>query len=79
MMMGRLGPPANAKNEVSGAGLLGRIAAVSDGVTMHIDDGGRANRVNLCSSHLALTIIGCSILLILSIRRFPNRLSVRSF
>ena len=50
-----------------------------DGVTMHIDDGGRANRINLCSSRLALMMIGHNILLILSVRKSPNKLSARSF
>ena len=44
---GEIDPPANVEKEASGAGLSGRMKDVSDGVTMHIDDGGRATRVSL--------------------------------
>ena len=89
MTIGQLGPPAwdngeidplaNVDNVVSGIGLSGRIMGVSVRVIMHMDDGGQAYHVNLCSSYLALAITSCSILSILSVHRFPNKLSVRSF
>ena len=69
----------NVEKEASGAGLSGRMMDVSDGVMMHIDDGGRATRVSLRSSCLALAIIGHSISSILSVRRSPINPSARSF
>ena len=64
---------------MSGTGLSGRMMDVSDGVTMRIDDGGRATRVSLRSSCLALAITGHSISSILSIWRSPINPSARSF
>ena len=64
---------------MSGTGLSGQMMDVSDGVTMHIDDGGRAIHVSLRSSRLALAITGHSISSILSIQRSPINPSARSF
>ena len=69
----------NVDNEVSGMGLSGRVIDMSVGVMMHMDDGGRVYLVNFCSSHLALMMIGHNILSILSFRKFPSKLSARSF
>ena len=87
MTMGRLGPPtggdggivspASVENEVLGVGLSGRV--IVGEVVICMDDGGRANRVSLWSSLLALAMIGRNTSSIPYLRRSSISPSARSF
>ena len=88
MTMGRFGPPvegngdggvspANVEKEVSGVGLSGRV--IVGRVAIRMEDGGRAKRVSLSSSLLALAITGRNTSSIPYLRRSSISPSARSF
>ena len=87
MTMGRFGPltrgnggvvsSASVENEVLGVGLSGRMNV--GWVVIRMDDGGRANRVSLWSSLLALAITSRNTSSIPYLRRSSINPSARSF